>query len=102
MELDPFDFLNIAGTSSNYLLARRYDDAIAAFKKRIELDPSTRVSYTKLGEVYSGKGMYREAIAEYQLAINFSTRETPDIEALIGAAYVNAGERAKAEEMFQK
>ncbi|TVQ16943.1 MAG: tetratricopeptide repeat protein, partial [Leptolyngbya sp. DLM2.Bin15] len=47
----------------------RYDEAIAAYKKAIEIEPrATR--YNGLGIVYSDQGRYEEAIASYQTAID--------------------------------
>jgi len=45
---------------------RRYDDAIAEYKKILELDPSFDGAYGNLGEVYAAKGMCAESLARWK------------------------------------
>ena len=45
-----------------YLSEEKYDDAIDAFKKAIELDPNNPELYTKLADAYIGKGDFENAI----------------------------------------
>lgn len=46
--------------------ARRYDEAIARFKRTLELDLNFYNARYRLGDAYHSKGMYAEAIAEYR------------------------------------
>jgi len=48
---------------------RMFDDAIAEFKKAIEINPDYAKAYNSLGIIYGEKGMYNEEIAEYKKAI---------------------------------
>lgn len=45
-----------------YLSEERYDDAIDAFKKAIELDPMNPDAYIKLADTYIAKGDYTKAL----------------------------------------
>jgi tetratricopeptide (TPR) repeat protein len=45
--------------------ARRYDEAIAQYRKTIEMDPNFPTTHNGLGRAYEVKGMYDQAVAEY-------------------------------------
>ena len=45
--------------------ARRYDEAIAQYRKTLELDPNFSTTHYFLGRAYEAKGMYDEAVNEY-------------------------------------
>ena len=47
----------------------RYDEAVEAYKKAVELDPDDAYPWNGLGEVYRHLGRYDEAIKAYQKAI---------------------------------
>lgn len=53
-----------------------YYEAVAAFKKAIELDPRFLEARMGLGEVYEEKGLYQDAIAEYRKVIEVDARHT--------------------------
>lgn len=53
-----------------------YYEAVAAFKKAIELDPEFLEARMGLGEVYEEKGLYRDAIAEYQKVLEVDSTHT--------------------------
>ena len=70
--------------------ARRYDEAIDAVNKTLELNPNYIYAYGSLGDIYSAKGMHKEAIASYQKLI----KELPDYSSVniyFGAVYARAG-----------
>ena len=50
---------------------------------------------------YAGKGMYREAINEYQEAIKLGG-DSPSDQIYLGAFYAKAGERRKAQEILKR
>ena len=55
--------------------ARQYDQAIERFRKIPELEPTQwnlSATYWQLAAVYEKKGMYEEAVAEYQKGMNLS------------------------------
>ena len=49
--------------------ARRFDEAITKFQQIVNLAPDNSGGHAWLGYAYNGKGMYREAIAEFQQSI---------------------------------
>ncbi|MBI4607797.1 MAG: tetratricopeptide repeat protein [Candidatus Rokubacteria bacterium] len=53
-----------------------YYEAVAAFKKAIELDPEFLEARMGLGEVYEDKGLYQDAIAEYRKVVETEARHT--------------------------
>ncbi len=46
------------------------DDAIAEYRKAIELDPNVAGTHNNLGLALAAKGQYDDAIAEYRIAID--------------------------------
>jgi tetratricopeptide (TPR) repeat protein len=48
----------------------RYEEAIAAYQRAIELDPEVAYLHNNLGNVYRAQGRHEEAIAAYQQAID--------------------------------
>ena len=53
-----------------------YYEAVAAFKKAIELDPEFVEARMGLGEVYEDKGLYQDAIGEYGKVVEADPRHT--------------------------
>lgn len=53
-----------------------YYEAVASYKKAIELDPQFVDAMMGLGEVYEEKGLYREAIGEYQGVVELDPKHT--------------------------
>src|SRR5437762_10617473 len=52
-----------------YMFDRRCDEAIERFRKALEMDPNFPVAIYYTGRCYDQKGMFAEAIAEYQKAL---------------------------------
>ncbi len=65
LELDPVTLLFNSGYAGQLYNARRFDEAIAQDRKTLELDPNWAESQTGLGFSYAAKGMYRQALAEF-------------------------------------
>jgi superkiller protein 3 len=53
-----------------------YYEAVAAYKKAIDLDPEFLDARMGLGEVYEDKGLYQDAINEYRRVVEADTRHT--------------------------
>jgi eukaryotic-like serine/threonine-protein kinase len=66
LELDPMTPLFNSGMASQLYFARRFDEAIEQDRKTLELDPSFAGSHFGLGFSYAAKGMYREALTEFE------------------------------------
>jgi serine/threonine-protein kinase len=55
-----------------YFFARRFDDAIAACQDTLKLDPNFFVARRYLGLAYAQKGMYKQALEQYDKALALS------------------------------
>jgi serine/threonine protein kinase/tetratricopeptide (TPR) repeat protein len=66
LELDPVSPLFNSGFASELYTARRFDEAIEQDRKTLALDPSWVESHLGLGLTFAAKGMYREALAEFE------------------------------------
>lgn len=70
-------------------------------KETLELDQDYPYTYLFLGFSYSAKGMYSEAIAQYQKAGRLGL-DTPATQVFLGAAYAQSGERRRAEAILHQ
>ena len=68
-------------------------------KKAIQLDPSFPKAHFQLGNVYSDKRQYTDAISEYQQAIKLDPN-VADVYYRLGQAYFHLGERDLAQKEF--
>jgi DNA-binding winged helix-turn-helix (wHTH) protein/tetratricopeptide (TPR) repeat protein len=92
-ELDPLSLV-IAG-AGQYLTSGQYDQAIENTRKKLELDPEFALAYLQLGQTYERKGMYEDAIAQFQKGLDLSGGE-PAYLAALGYVYGLSGKRAEA------
>ncbi len=78
-----------------HALSGRYEEAIAAFKRAIALDPDEGDAYFNLGDAYSDVGRWAEAVEAYKQAI---VRRPRDGEAYnnLGVAYFKSGSYGNA------
>jgi serine/threonine protein kinase/Flp pilus assembly protein TadD len=96
-ELNPLSIRINAGLGDMLAFAhahRQYDQAIEQFRKTIELEPAQWILgsiYWRLGAVYEKKGMYVEAIAEYQKGMKLSGDS--DLAAALEQDYKTSGFR---------
>jgi tetratricopeptide (TPR) repeat protein len=81
-----------------YYLAGKNDEAIKQCKKILELDPNSFPARRYLGLAYEAKGMYAEAIAEFQTGVKLSG--SPLMLGLLGHAYAASGKRAEAQQVL--
>ena len=84
-----------------HALAGRHDEAIAAFKKAIELDPKNAYPWNGLGNVYDDLGRHDEAIAAYNKAIELDPKFAAPWNGL-GNVYTLQGQHDQALEAFRK
>jgi serine/threonine protein kinase/tetratricopeptide (TPR) repeat protein len=66
LELDPLSLAINGSLGAAYSYARKYDLAIEQYKKTLELDRNNFVTHQELFWTYGRKGMYPEAVAEWQ------------------------------------
>jgi TolB-like protein/DNA-binding winged helix-turn-helix (wHTH) protein/Flp pilus assembly protein TadD len=93
-ELDP---LSTGGARAAwvYYIARRYDQAIEQLRRVLEAQPRFAFAHSVLGEAYVQKGMYEEAVVEFQQAMTL-TPGSPWPLTELGNAYAVAGKRGEA------
>ena len=65
-ELDPVSPLITSGVAGVLYFTRRFDEAIEQARKALDIDPSLPPAIFVLGLAYAAKGMYREALAEFE------------------------------------
>src|SRR5205085_4399903 len=98
-ELEPLSVSVKAHVAFIFYFARRYDEAIAAGKIAVETDAVSPVAHQRLGSAYEQKGMFPEAIAEFQKAVDNSNRVQLAV-ASLAHAFALAGKRAEAEKLI--
>ena len=79
----------------------RYDDAIKAFKKSLEIKEDDSYTYFNLAIVYGKKHNYREAIKAYKRVLELDPKET-DALFNMGVIYGKSGEHKKAIYAYQE
>ena len=94
-QLDPLSLIISTGVGWELHFARRYDEAIEQIQKALEMDPNFGRGRYLLGLPYEQKAMYREAIAEFQRAVELSGG-SPEMLGALGHAYAVSNNREKA------
>jgi tetratricopeptide (TPR) repeat protein len=84
-----------------FFFARQYDQMLEEFRKIQDLNPNYFTLHWGLGNAYLYKGMYKEAIAEFQKWIELSGG-LPLAYADLGCAYVKAEQRDRALQVLQE
>ncbi len=69
-ELDPLSLRINRNIGMMLYFVRRYDEAIEALMKTIEMDPDKMAGRKYLGLVYLEKSMYKEALTEFKITNN--------------------------------
>jgi tetratricopeptide (TPR) repeat protein len=54
------------------IVAKNYDEAIACYKKAIEINPDNELAHFGLGFAYGKKGMYDKAVTEFKKTIKIN------------------------------
>ncbi len=87
--LDPLDLILNTNVADGLCYAHQYDRAIEQYQKTLELDANFSLAHSGLGDAYERKGMYKEAIAEWQKG--FLLDGDPRTAELLGKAYSQSG-----------
>jgi TolB-like protein/Tfp pilus assembly protein PilF len=66
LALDPLDLITNTNVADGLYYAHQYDRAIEQYQKTQDLDANFSLAHWGLGNAYDRKGMYKEAIAEWQ------------------------------------
>ena len=89
LALDPLSLIGNTNVADGLYYAHQFDPAIEQYQKTLELDANFSLAHWGLGNTYDRKGMYKEAIAEWQKAfLPEGDARTAD---LIGKAYSVSG-----------
>src|SRR5437016_943961 len=97
-ELDPLSLpINM---TVGWLLcdANRTDEGIDQLRKTVQMDPTFIVAHNRLALCYERKGMYSDAIAEFEKMSNLGARTVALAE--LGQAYAAAGKRNEAQKVL--
>jgi len=92
---NPLSPFTLADVGYPYYYARKYDEAIAWYRKGLELDPKLSWCHLWIGQAYVQKGMFKEAIDEINQAVQLSGGDIR-MRATLGHAYAVAGQREEA------
>jgi tetratricopeptide (TPR) repeat protein len=97
-------YYNNAGATSQK--AQKWDDAIAAFKKTIEVDSENSDAYYSLSSCYNSKKSWNDAISAGEKALELRSGGDPKtldgVYYQLGTAYAGKNDAAKACENFKK
>lgn len=77
----------------------RFDQALKAYQKVLELKPDKAAAYTNIGVVYYQTNRLDDAIAQYQKALSLDPKDA-ETQYLLGAAYTQKQNLAEAEKAF--
>jgi len=99
-ELDPLS--PIIGTNLGDMLvfARKYDEAVAQYKRTLVSNPDFGYAHQALGWAYGLKGMYPEAIAETRTA--FELRNGSSAKGYLGLWLARSGKREEAVQLLNE
>ena len=101
VELDPVSLIINTNLAWVQYFARDYDRAIESFKKTLEMDPDYALAHERLGQAFLEKGLFVEAIAELEKAVNFSPGNT-EILAALGHGLAVSGKREEARKILEE
>jgi adenylate cyclase len=99
LELDPLSLVINRNLGEIFYYARKYDLAIEALNKTLELKPNLVETHAYLGLAYLQKSMYEEALAALQKEIEVSKGQAPLVDSWIGITYARIGKIEKAKKM---
>jgi TolB-like protein len=94
VELDPISPIGRTDVATVYMVARRYDEAIAQLRNTLETDPDFYWAHRQLGLSLELKGAPGDAIVEYQRASELN--DDPRVLAFIAHAKASMGRETEA------
>lgn len=100
LELDPLSLALNWYWGLTLINARRYDEAINQLRKTIQMDPNYHLAHSALGAAYLQKGMYPDALAEFQTANNL--RRAGDPMGGLAKVYIALGNKAEAQKILDE
>ncbi len=103
-ELDPLSPEIVSEVGSVYLFTRRYDEAIAQYQKALDLYPNAGIR-ALIAYTYARKGMYPQALAEYDKIADQDKAVGPENQFVVGVhgwVLAVSGKRADALKITQQ
>ena len=93
----------LLGTTTTYALylAGDYEDVIARCKRAIEVNPNFYFLHLHLGQALAAKGLYDQAISEFQKE-RIASGDAPAVVARLGHAYAVSGRPQEARSMLRE
>jgi len=98
-ELDPLHIGLRRAEAWALHLARHYDEAIEKFQQATQIEPDA--NFLALGFMYEAKGMYEQAIHQYQKAITINGEATGPL-CYLASALAQAGKRSETQAILEK
>jgi len=86
---------------AGYFLSRRFEEAIAAFGRSLQIQPENAEARFALGNTYFENGQTLEALREWRSALKYNP-DLVDAYLRIGAVYRTQGDAELAMEQYQK
>ena len=93
-ELDPLSPIIGTNLGDTLVFARRYDEAIAQYKRTLIRSPNFAYAHRALGRAYGSKKMYLEAIAETRTALELD--KASSTKGYLGLWLARSGKRNEA------
>jgi tetratricopeptide (TPR) repeat protein len=88
----------------NYLMLKRYDEAIEAFNRCLAIYPGAASAFINIATCYTATDRFKPAIENYLKAFKLNPEfiKVKNLNSEFGFTYVAMGEVGKAEEVFNK
>ena len=101
-ELDPFSRSINFNVGARFYEARHFDEAIAQYRRVLEMEPNHPLTHLFLAQAYDAKAMYLEAIAEYRTADVLLEKESAETAQRKAAALTQALKTGGAQGYWRK
>lgn len=72
LEENPRHTAALRGLANSYVQLKRYDEALMAINRAIEIDPEFGGNYAIRGIIYDHSGQHRQAMADYEKSLMMS------------------------------
>ncbi|MCI0561037.1 MAG: hypothetical protein MN733_21330, partial [Nitrososphaera sp.] len=99
-QLDPASLHTKTDVGWYLFFARRTDESIVQLRSVLEMDPNFSVAHFCLAQSFEQRGMYNQAIAEFQTSLESEVNMSRL--ALLGHAYALAGKHREAQQVLRK
>jgi pentatricopeptide repeat protein len=101
-ELDPLNPVITDSWAECVYLAGHVDEAIRIVRDILDVDPNNLRSLWTLGEMYERKGMFPEAIEQYEKGVDATNGKAFIPYSLLASAYAGSGQTEKAEKILRE